>query len=95
MHILVLLALVVISVAIVEMGVVASPFSRVRIEIKAGTMRLVRGALSTRATQLLSDIIRDGNVGSGFITVSGTGKVRFSREVPARLHQQVRNVVAL
>jgi hypothetical protein len=95
MPILVMLALVVIATAAVERGVIASPFSKVRIDIDGDSVRLVKGALSSRATLLMSDIIRDANVKSGFVTVSNTGKVRFSHQVPARLHQQLRNVVGL
>lgn len=88
----VLLALVIWWV-LVAFGIVPSPFSRTIIRIRKGSI-LVRGAeLSPRAKEHVADIIRSAMVQGGFITLSASRSITFSREVPDSIRQQIRNIL--
>jgi len=95
MPIIVLVALAVLVVVLVESGVIPSPLSRIHVTVNGGKTELVKGVLGTRARELVVDIIREKGVGKGFITVSRSGRVRFSSSIPVEIRQQLRNVINL
>ena len=96
MHVVVFVGLILlICFAAIELGLVASPFSRVKIVVSSGRVELAKGSIGPRARELATDIVRSSRVGSGFITVSSRGKVRFSRNIPHDIRQQLRNVLLL
>jgi hypothetical protein len=93
MPLLILIVLAVLLVVLVESGVIPSPFSRVHLVVDNGKTVIAKGALGPRAKELVADIIREKSVGNGFITISRSGKVRFSSSIPSNIRQQLRNVV--
>jgi hypothetical protein len=93
MHLVALLMIVLAVAACVEMGAFPSPFCRLLIRIESGRVSIEKGSLPARACQFLSDAIRSAGVDRGFIAVSGTSRVRFSREIPEGSRQQIRNIL--
>lgn len=93
MHMVVLLVTVLAVAACIEMGVFPSPFCRLLVRIDSGRVSIERGSLPARAREFLSDAIRSAGIARGFIAVSGTSRVRFSREIPEGSRQQIRNIL--
>jgi hypothetical protein len=95
MPLLIILLVGVAVFALIEAGFIPSPVARVHLVVKNGKTDIVRGMLASRSRELVSDIIKNSDVATGFITVSGSSKVRFSRSIPGRIRQQLTNVVLL
>ena len=79
--------------ALVAFGFVASPFSRTTIRIRNSQISVEGAEISPRAKEHVADVIRGAMIFSGFISLSARREVRFSREVPERVHQQLRNIL--
>jgi len=84
-----------VSFVAVEAGVISSPFARVKLIATRQGVAVIRGAVGPGSRQLIDDIFRSNGVATGFITVSSRDKVRFSRGIPHRIRQQLRNVILL
>jgi hypothetical protein len=94
---LIFLAVLVVlaAFAAVEAGLLPSPFARVKLIVNDKGVVVAKGSIGTNAKQLIADIVRTNGVVAGFVTVSSGGKVRFSRDIPHRIRQQLRNVILL
>ena len=79
--------------ALVAFGIVTSPFSRTTIRIRNGQIRVAGAELSPRAKEHVADVIREAMIFSGFISLSASREVRFSRDVPESVHQRLRNIL--
>lgn len=87
------LLLVAIVWLLVRFGAMASPLARTLIQVRGGTIRVERGELAPRAKDHLADVVREARVERGHIAISHGGKVSFSADIPATLHQRVRNIL--
>lgn len=50
--------------------------------------------LSSRFQRELSSFLKEQQLTKGSIMMTKTGKLEFSSEIPAKLHQQIRNIVS-
>ena len=69
------------------------PFGdRTLLRIKNGTLCVSRGQLHAHAREAATEIL-SGFVKSGFIAITDERRVVFSRQIPAELHQRLRNAL--
>ena len=78
---------------LIAYGFIPSPFSRTVIRIRNGQISVQGADLSSRAKEHISDVIREAMIFSGFVSLSSRHEVRFSRGIPERVHQRLRNVL--
>jgi len=78
---------------LVGTGLLPSPFSRTTIRIRNGQIRISGTDLSSRAREHVADVMREAMLPSGFITVSGDRRVKFSRSIPEGMRQRLRNIL--
>lgn len=62
--------------------------------IREGKVSLAKGRLPGAAIREIQDILAEAAVASGTIHADGTRRFHFSRQIPAELHQSLRNVLA-
>ena len=74
---------------------ISSPFARLKVIATKQGAEVVKGSIGANSRQLIADIFRNGGVSTGFVTVSSRNKVRFSRDIPHSVRQQLRNVILL
>ncbi|MFM2171627.1 MAG: hypothetical protein RI957_1856 [Verrucomicrobiota bacterium] len=63
------------------------------IRFASGTAHSVKGKLLRHALTDLAAILSEHEVREGEIWMNARGKVRFSPEIPAHLHQRLRNII--
>ena len=63
------------------------------IRIRGASLRVVRGGVRSHVVTDLTDILRPARLTRGFIALNDNQRVIFSRNIPAELHQQLRNVL--
>jgi hypothetical protein len=64
------------------------------IRIRGGSLRVVRGSLRAQVLADLTDMVRQAGVTRGFICINARRRIIFSRNLPASIHQHLRNVLA-
>ena len=96
MRLIVILGFILFVAAVaVEAGLISSPFARVKVVATREGAEIVKGSIGANSKQLIADIFLNSDVSTGFVTVSSRNKVRFSRAIPHRIRQQLRNVILL
>ena len=63
------------------------------IQIRAGTLHITRGKVSSLAKEHVLDIMSEAKVTAGFIAINAQKRVTFSRGIPGTIHQKLRNVL--
>ena len=63
------------------------------LRIRHGLLVIERGHLSPDDRHRIEEIIRDGKIVRGKITVSQQGRVELSRDIPTQYHQLLRNIL--
>ena len=79
--------------AAIWFGFVPRPGASTLIHIRNGALRVKRGQLRGHSREHVAEILRDSKVATGFIAITHENRVRFSRQIPAALHQRLRNVL--
>ena len=61
--------------------------------IEDGSFRAAKGKLPNKTLQALSTLIAEHSISRGRLTIDGSGRVHFSKEIPTDAHQRIRNVL--
>jgi len=64
------------------------------IRICGDSLRVLRGSVRSHVQTALTDILRSAGVTRGFICVTDKRRIVFSRNIPAEIRQQIRNLLA-
>ena len=78
---------------ITQSGLVPPPNATTVIQIRTGELRVTRGRIPPHAREHVTDILADAKVTRGFIAMTRSRKVIFSRHIPQAIRQQLRNVL--
>jgi hypothetical protein len=90
---LVIVVLLLAAFSLVWLGFVPPPNTSTLIRIRDGSLQVSRGNLRPHVKEHVSDILRDAKVTKGFIAITSSNRLMFSRRIPARVHQRLRNVI--
>jgi hypothetical protein len=93
MWIIVVVALALLAFLAVWLGFVPPPHSVTLIRFENGDLYLRKGQLRNYAREQIIEMLNEAKVPRGFIAVTPGDSVMFSRGIPARLHQRLRNVL--
>jgi hypothetical protein len=63
------------------------------LRIRNGAVFLSGEPLTRQTLMAVADLIHQAGVRSGFIAILPERRIKFSRQIPAQLHQQLRNVL--
>jgi hypothetical protein len=85
--------LVVLGFAAVRFGYVPPPGARTVLHVRAGDIRVAGSRLKPHAKADVAEILSEAGVSRGFIAVTRENRVKFSRHIPAAIHQRLRNVL--
>lgn len=77
----------------VWLGFVPPPGAAILIKIRNGSLDVRRGTLRLHARDCVAEILRDASVSHGFIAITSSNRVMFSRQIPGELRQRLRNVL--
>lgn len=69
-------------------------FSTTAISFESGRCVAVRGKVAGAILRDLACCLGEAGIVKGEIWVAGNGRVSFSREIPAEIHQRLRNILA-
>jgi hypothetical protein len=64
------------------------------IRIRAGRLVAVAGSVRTQTLADLAEVLRPVGLTRGFLAINDRRRIIFSRNIPAPLHQQLRNILA-
>src|SRR4051812_18302074 len=79
--------------SLVWLGVLPSPLATTVIRCRNGTLEVPRGPLLPHSRAQVGEILSAAAVSNCFITVTSHQRVIFSRQIPSRIHQRLRNVI--
>jgi hypothetical protein len=79
--------------SLVWLGFIPSPLAATLIRCRNGTLEVRKGPLLPHARAQVAEILAAAAVSNCFITVTPRKRVFFSRQIPAALHQRLRNVI--
>jgi hypothetical protein len=79
--------------AAVSLGYVPPPHASTLLRIRAGALHVARGRLQPHAREHVAEILLEVGISRGFVAVTPTNRVTFSRNIPAAIHQRLRNVL--
>jgi hypothetical protein len=85
--------LVLIWLLAVCFGLLPPPHASTLIRIRGGVLQIRKGQLILHARGRVGDLLREASVADGFIAVTPGNRVAFSRNIPAAIRQQLRNVI--
>ena len=88
-----ILCLVILAFAAVWFGFIPPPNAETLVRVREGTVWVSRGQLQPHAKQDVAEILCEAEVSKGFIAVTSTNRVIFSRHIPAAVRQRLRNVI--
>lgn len=86
-------ALVILGFLALGAGLLPPPRAATLIRVRSGKPRVIRGPMRPDATEQVGAILRGAGVSRGFIAITSQNRVAFSRTIPARVHQRLRNVI--
>lgn len=72
---------------------ISRALSALAIEIGPGFTRCLKGKMPSHVLTDLSMLLSQNGISAGEIWLDGTGRIRFSREIPTHLHQRLRNII--
>ena len=75
------------------LGFIPSPLATTLIRYRNGTLEVSKGPLLPHARAQVAEILAAADVSNGFITVTSQKRVSFSRQIPSKIHQRLRNVI--
>ena len=75
------------------LGFIPPPHATTLIWIHGERLDVTRNRLRAQPREFLAEILREGGVTSGFIAVTPSKKVMFSRKIPDSIRQRLRNVL--
>ncbi len=61
--------------------------------IEDGTLRAAKGKLPGKNLRALSTLFADHQIAKASLTIDGTGRIHFSKEIPTEAHQSIRNIL--
>jgi hypothetical protein len=85
--------LVLIWLLAVCFGLLPPPHASTLIRIRGGVLQIRKGQLILHARGRVGDLLTEASVADGFIAVTPGNRVAFSRNIPAAIRQQLRNVI--
>lgn len=88
-----ILCLVAVAFAAVWFGFVPPPHASTLLRVHEGTIRVAKGQLGSIAREHVTDILAEAGVVRGFVAITHSNRVIFSRQIPAAVHQRLRNVL--
>jgi len=63
------------------------------IKIRAGVPIVSKGHLLPHVKTSLAEVLGESRISKGFVAIVPGPRVRFSRSIPAQLHQRLRNII--
>jgi uncharacterized protein DUF3634 len=79
--------------ALVWLGFIPPPHAAILIRIRAGRAQVTKGRLRSDLLASVSHVLEDVRVGRGFIAITSQNRVSFSANIPAGIHQRLRNIL--
>jgi hypothetical protein len=93
MHIVILIAIVTLIFGAIELGFIPPFNARILLRMRGGSLIMEKGRLQGNAATHVESILRGAGVSDGFVAMTGGQRVYFSRQIPADVHQRLRNVL--
>ena len=93
MLIQILIALFALAVLLIWLGFVPPPHAVTLIRIRNGVVKVKKGHMRSDALEHVSQILGEAGVSGGLIAMMSDNRLVFSRKVPPRIHQRLRNVL--
>lgn len=78
---------------ITQLKIFPPPNANTLIRIRNGELQVERGSLKPHARESVSRILKESGVTGGFIAITAEKRAVFSRNIPSRVHQRLRNVL--
>jgi hypothetical protein len=88
-----ILCLVAGAFAAVSFGIVPPPHASTLLRVQPGTIRVTKGQVKPFAREHVREILAEAGVARGFIAITHSNRVIFSRHIPESVHQRLRNVL--
>ncbi|MDA0833800.1 MAG: hypothetical protein O3A29_10990 [Planctomycetota bacterium] len=63
------------------------------VKIRSGSIHVTRGALTSLTKEHIAGIVNETGIVHGFIAITPSQRVVFSRHIPPLVQQQIRNVL--
>jgi hypothetical protein len=93
MWLLLLLGVVTACLIALQLGIIPPLTAHTLIQVRNGAVHVRRGRLSPRTVQYVTDILGEHGVSDGYVAITHSRRVAFSRMIPPEIHQQLRNVL--
>jgi hypothetical protein len=93
MWIIAALSLAAVAFVAVSLGFVPPPNASTLLHFREGAVRVTRGSIAPHAREHVSEILSGAGVLRGFIGITPSQHVAFSRHIPAEVRQRLRNVL--
>jgi hypothetical protein len=84
---------ILLALAAIWLGFIPAPHAAILLRVRKGELLIRRGQLKPHAREHVADILSEAGVANGFIAVTAGNRVMFSRQIPAAVHQRLRNVL--
>ena len=93
MSLVVIVILGLLFYATVWLGFIPPPHAVIVLKIRNGAVQVTKGNLKGYARSNVVELLSTAGVSRGFIAITPAKRVSFSRQIPASLHQRLRNVL--
>lgn len=93
MWLIAILPVALLAFAAIALGFVPPPHASTLLQVRAGAIRVTRGRILPHAREHVTEILSEAGVAKGFIAILPNNRVAFSRQIPAEVHQRLRNVL--
>lgn len=82
-----------VAFAAIWLGFVPPPYAGTLLRVREGAIRVTKGQIRPHVREDVTEILAQAGVARGFIAITGSHRVTFSRNIPAAVHQRLRNVL--
>ena len=89
----IIVAVIALAFIVTQLKVFPPPNANTLVRIRDGDLQVERGNLKPHARESVSRILKESGVTRGFIAITTDRRAVFSRQIPTRVHQRLRNVL--
>lgn len=89
----IIIFVVVLAFVVTQLKVFPPPNANTLVRIRDGELQVERGNLKPHARESVSRILKESGVTRGYIAITAERRAVFSKQIPTRVHQRLRNVL--
>lgn len=78
---------------LIHFGLLPPPHAHTLVRFQGGQLQLKRGQLRGLARDQVRVLLEEAGVSKGYLAITSSPRVYFSRTIPSTYHQRLRNVV--